>query len=41
LWFADETTTQRIATVYQNKRTEEDTEALEFYRNLEAGNSGD
>ncbi|EHM50911.1 hypothetical protein, partial [Cardiobacterium valvarum] len=41
LWFADEATTQRIATVYQNKRTEEDTEALAFYRNLEAGNSGD
>ena len=41
LRFADETTTQRIATVYQNKRTEEDAEALEFYRNFEASNSGD
>ena len=41
LRFADDATTQRIATVYQNKRTEEDAEVLAFYRNLEADNAGD
>ena len=39
LRFADEATTQRIAMVYQKKRTEEEAEVLTFYRKLEAGNT--